>query len=304
MDKKIKIVEVGPRDGFQNVAEFIPTKFKLEIIDEILASGVQKIQCTSFVNPAMIPQLSDAEEVAKTTCEKHPDKEIYALVPNFKGAQKAFYSGIKEVATVISLSETHNKANVQKTRAQSLEEIRRICHDLPDLKVIADIGTTFACPFEGEMKAEYLLELLYKLYTIGIREFTLCDTIGMAYPKQVETFIDTVKEVFPDCIFGLHIHDTRNMGILNTYIGIQKGIDSVQTSIGGLGGCPFAPGASGNTATEDLVYLLQKEGCLTNINFTKLLATAKKLHAKVKGNYSGHQINIENCHIDKKMPCL
>lgn len=294
MNKKVMIVEVGPRDGFQSVAEFIPTKFKLQIIEEILASGIEKMQFTSFINPARIPQMSDAEEIAKTICDKYPEKVLYALIPNFKGAQKAVRSGVKEVTTVISLSESHNKANVQKTKTQSLEEIERICHDLPDLKVMADIGTTFACPFEGEMHLEPLVDLLEKLHLIGIRDFTLCDTIGMAYPKQVGHFIIKTKEAFPDCTFGLHIHDTRNMGMLNTYVGIQKNISSVQTSLGGLGGCPFAPGASGNTATEDLVYLLEKENYYTGLDFNKLLTTAKKLHENVKGNYSGHHININN----------
>jgi hydroxymethylglutaryl-CoA lyase len=291
---KIKLEEIGPRDGFQNVKEFIPTDIKLKIIDGIVSAGYKKIEITSLVSPKAIPQMRDAQEVIKSCLKRYPDVELFALVPNLYGARTAVELGLKEVCPVISLSETHNKANVNKTVEESLRQIKEIKETFPKLKLTIDIATAFACPFEGEMKLEDLIALIQKLYDMGIRSFMLCDTIGKAYPKQVEKVFRTVKSEFKDCTFGAHIHDTRNMGILNTYIAIENGADSIQTSLGGLGGCPFAPGASGNTSSEDLVYALNQDGYDTGIDFDKLLEVAKYEKSVIEGNYSGHHINIES----------
>jgi hydroxymethylglutaryl-CoA lyase len=287
------IQEVGPRDGFQIVKQFIPTEIKLETIDRLVKAGLSKIQVTSFVSPKAIPQMSDASEVARACVERYPGTMIFALVPNLRGAQNAVNAGLREVAVVLSLSESHNKANVGKSVDESLEEIKRIRHTFPELKIMQDIATTFSCPFEGRMEIPPLVELIGKLSDIGIGEFTLCDTIGTAYPKQVEEVFDTVRTAFPDAVFNVHIHDTRNMGMLNSYVAIKHGARGVQSSLGGLGGCPFAPGASGNTATEDLVYMLHAEGFDTGVNFDLLLDAARFLRKHVAGNYSGHQVMIE-----------
>ena len=292
--RKAIIVEVGPRDGFQNIKTMIPTEFKLEIIDGLVNAGFKKIQCTSFVNPKAVPQMQDATVVAKTALEKYPDVNLFALVPNFQGARAAVEAGLTEISPVISLSESHNKANIRRTRAESLTELTRIRQEFPDIKINQDIATTFGCPFEGKMTVPALVDLMGKLYGIGMRTFTLCDTIGVAYPGQIKSVLNTVKKSFPDREFNLHIHDTRNMGILNSFTGIQHGAASIQTSLGGLGGCPFAPGASGNTSTEDFVYLLHQEGYETGLNFDLLLSLARKLKSKVEGNYSGHHINISS----------
>lgn len=290
---KIKLEEIGPRDGFQNLKEFIPTDVKLKIIDGIIEAGYKKVQITSLVNPKAIPQMKDAKEVVKVCLDKYPDVELFALVPNLFGARTAVELGLKEVCPVISLSESHNKANINKTVEESLAQIKEIREIFPQLKLTIDIATTFACPFEGEMSIGELLSLLQKLYDMGIRSFMLCDTIGMAYPKQIEKVFRTVKSEFEDCTFGAHIHDTRNMGILNTYVAIENGADSVQTSLGGLGGCPFAPGASGNTSSEDLIFALNKDGYDTGIDFDKLLEVAKYEKLVIDGNFSGHHINIK-----------
>ena len=289
---KIQIQEVGPRDGFQIVKEFIPTEIKLETIDRLVKAGISKIQITSFVSPKAIPQMSDAAEVAAACVERYPDTSVFALVPNLRGAQGAVDAGLKEVAAVLSLSESHNKANVGKTVEESLAESKRIRDAFPDLKMVQDIATTFGCPFEGKMAIAPLVELLNKLSDIGINEFTLCDTIGTAHPKQVEEVFETVKAAFPKAVFNVHIHDTRNMGMINTYVAIQHGARGVQTSLGGLGGCPFAPGASGNTATEDLVYMLHEEGFETGVDFDMLLDTARFLQKHIDSNYSGHHVMI------------
>ena len=292
---KVKVVEIGPRDGFQNVKEFIPTETKLKIIDGVIEAGYKKVQITSFVSPKAIPQMKDAKEVAEKVLEKYSGKDIdfFALVPNFYGARLAAEVGLKEITPVMSLSETHNKNNVKRTKEESLEELRKIRDAFPDIKITQDIATVFGCPFEGEMKSvDPLLELIGKMREIGIHAFTLCDTIGVAYPTLIEKVFTAVKKEFPEDEFNVHIHDTRNMGILNSLTAIKCGADSVQAAIGGLGGCPFAPGATGNTSSEDLVYMLNKCGYETGIDFDKLLETAKYAHQEIDGNFSGHQIMI------------
>ncbi len=298
MRMPVRITEIGPRDGFQNVKEFIPTEFKLEIIDGLVRAGFKKIMCTSFVSPKHIPQMADAADVARAALEKYPGVDLFALVPNFHGAGAAVKAGVREVSPVISLSVSHNKANVNRTHEQSLEEFARIRQEFPDLKITPDIATVFGCPFEGKMAIPPLIDLMGKLIGIGFGELTLCDTIGVAHPSQVRDVLAAAKKAHPGCRLNLHIHDTRNMGMINTYEGVKCGADSVQTSIGGLGGCPFAPGASGNTASEDFVYMLENEGYDTGIDFAILLETAKKLHRRVVGNYSGRHIDINTVHPD------
>ncbi|SHH58963.1 hydroxymethylglutaryl-CoA lyase [Anaerosphaera aminiphila DSM 21120] len=294
MGGKVKIVEVGPRDGFQSIKNFIPTEIKLNAIDKIINSGLNKIQITSFVSPKAIPQMKDSRELAEECLERYPNVELFALVPNLYGAKTAMEVGLKEVSIVVSLSETHNRANVNKSIEDSINEIDNILQSCSELSITVDIATAFGCPFEGEMQVEDLLKLIEKIGKLGINSFTICDTIGIAYPSQVKNIFESIKKEFPNMRFGAHIHDTRNMGILNSYIAIKNGVNSVQSSIGGLGGCPFAPGASGNTSSEDLVYALNKDGYDTGINFDVLLDAAKYTKENIVGNYSGHHINIEN----------
>ena len=292
MGAKVKVVEIGPRDGFQNVKEFIPRDVKLHIIDGIVKAGFKRIQIGSFVSPKAIPQMMDTGEITRKALELYLDVEFFALVPNLFGARAAKEAGLKEITPVMSLSESHNMANVKRTCAESMEEIRKIREELPDLKITQDIATVFGCPFEGELPVSQLVDLVGKLHDLGIRAFTLCDTVGMAYPTQVETVFRTMKAVFPGVEFNVHIHDTRNMGVLNSYVAMLSGADSIQTAIGGLGGCPFAPGASGNTSSEDVVYMLNKCGYDSGIDFDQLLQTAKYTKDVIEGSFSGHHINI------------
>ena len=292
MTQNVNVVEIGPRDGFQNVKDFIPTEIKLRIIDGLIQSGYKKIQIGSFVSPKAIPQMRDSGEIARRVIEKYEGVDFFALVPNLYGARSAAEAGLKEITPVISLSESHNMANVKRTKEQSIDEIRKIREEFPDMKITQDIATVFGCPFEGEMSVDALLELVGKLTELGVHAFTLCDTVGMAYPTLVEKVFKTVKKEFPGEEFNVHLHDTRNMGILNSYIALENGADSVQAAVGGLGGCPFAPGASGNTSSEDLVYMLNKCGYNTGIDFDKLLETAKYTKSVIDGNFSGHHINI------------
>ncbi len=286
------IYEVGPRDGFQNIKEFIPTKLKIEIIEKILDAGVKRVQITSFVSPRAVPQMSDAQEVAQSLVGKYPGVTFGALVPNLYGARAAYQCGIREIAYVVSVSQSHNKANINRTHEQSFEELEKIRQEFPDMAIILGLATAFSCPFEGETPLEKTLSVMERGIKIGANIVELADTIGDAYPTQVERYLKAAKREFPSMEFGAHIHDTRNMGMLNTWVALQNGLNYIQTSIGGLGGCPFAPGASGNTSTEDFVYLLDKCGLKSGISFDKILNTAKFVNAHISGSYSGHQINI------------
>ena len=290
----VSVVEVGPRDGLQNLKEYLPTEQKLALIDGLIQAGVSHIQITSFVSPRAIPQMQDAEEVARTCLERYPQADLFALVPNLRGAQTAHRLGMKKVANVISLSESHNKANINRTRDQSLEELARIQDSLPELEVCVDVATAFGCPFEGRPDRQALVDFVGRVHRLGVREFCLCDTIGVADPAQVREALRAVKAAFSDSTFQVHIHDTRNMGMVNTLAAIESGANGVQSTLGGLGGCPFAPGASGNTATEDLVYMLHLMGYDTGIDFDRLLELAKEFYNDVPGNYSGHHIHINS----------
>lgn len=292
--QKINIIEVGPRDGFQNIIEYIPIEDKLHIIDGLLETGLNSIQITSFVSPKAIPQLRDANELALKCLEKHPNADLFALVPNAKGAAAAVASGIKKVGNVISLSEAHNLANIKSTHEQSINNLLKIKEDFPDLNVCVDVATAFGCPFSGKPELDDLLSFVHKIYSLGFKEFNICDTIGIANPAQVRQTMYALFKNFANCSFQVHIHDTRNMGMVNTLAAIETGVTSVQTTLGGLGGCPFAPGASGNTATEDLVFMLNEMGYDTGVDFDKLLALAKYERTVIPtGCYSGHHINIQ-----------
>lgn len=305
-NKKIDIIEVGPRDGFQNLKTYIPAEQKIAIIEELIDAGVRHMQITSFVSPTAIPQLRDANEVASAVLAKHPDLDLFALVPNFRGAQNARAAGLRKVTNVISLSTSHNMANIRRTHDQSFAELEKIVTELPDLEVSLDIATAFGCPFEGKQRdVEPLLAFEKRAYDLGIRTFNLCDTVGMADPKQVRDFIAATRESFPDVRLEIHIHDTRGMGIVCTLAGIEAGVDGVQSTLGGLGGCPFAPGASGNTSTEDLVFMLNEMGYDTGIDFKKILAAAKAEFQSIEGNYSGANIRVAHT-VDEvvEAPCI
>lgn len=300
MKKKIDIIEVGPRDGFQNLKEYLPVEKKLEIIDSLIDAGVRHMQVTSFVHPKAIPQMKDAREVAAACLAKHPGLDLFALIPNFRGAQTAMEVGIKKVANVISLSVSHNKANINRTHDESFAELERIRKECSGLEVTLDVATAFGCPFEGKFRdVKPLLAFLKRAWDLGVTTFNLCDTVGLADPAQVREFLGAAKAEFPTARFEVHIHDTRNMGIVNTLAAIEAGADGIQATLGGLGGCPFAPGASGNTATEDVVLMLNEMGYDTGIDFDKILAAAKREFETVEGNYSGH-----NLHIQKNSACL
>lgn len=300
MSKQVEIIEVGPRDGFQSVkCAPITTEQKLEVIDQLVAAGVKHMEYTSFVSPKAIPQLADAAEVTRTVLAKYPEVDLFALVPNLRGAQNAYELGLRKVCYVVSFSVSHNKANINRTHEQSLSAYKEIRAAYPDLNVVVDLATTFGCPFEGKYDDPAAIVAFLKDYKdAGMQTCCLCDTIGIADPAQVKAVIGAVKEAYPDLELEVHFHDTRGLGMVNAMAAMESGVTKIQAALGGLGGCPFAPGASGNLSTEDTVWMLNEMGYDTGICFSKLLAAAKNQAKMIAGNYSGHHLNIE-----QETPC-
>ena len=292
MKKHIDIMEVCPRDGWQNLKTIIPYDRKIHYIRGMVEAGIRHMQVCSFVNPKAIPQMADAPQLAAEAAASFPECDFNALIPNLRGAQTAVNSGIRKVSFVVSASETHNKKNVNKTVAESLEALKEIRTVFPDLKVILAVATTFGCPFEGDIPLEKPLEIIRRGVELGIDMVELSDTIGIADPEQVKRTFGTVREKYPQLTLLSHMHDTRNNGIINSWTAAESGADIIHTALGGLGGCPFAPGASGNTSTEDLVFLLEKSGIDTGIDVQALIALAKEMRGEIEGNYSGHQVKI------------
>ena len=293
-NKMIEIYEIGPRDGFQSVRDYIPMPTKLSIIEKIIEAGVKSIQITSFVSPKAIPQMKDAKALAKVCLEKYPKADFSALVPNLFGAKVAAETGLKKISYVVSLSESHNRANIRRSHEESFEELRKILGELPQMDICLDLATAFGCPFEGKKIPKESAAFLRPYVDLGIKTVNLCDTIGVANPTQVRETVAVINEMYPNLVLQIHIHDTRNMGMVNTLAAIERGIKTVQSTLGGLGGCPFAPGASGNLATEDLVHMLCEMGYDTGIDEQKLIEAAKYESKLIDGIYSGHIYKIEN----------
>ena len=291
--KKVTLYEVGPRDGFQNIPTYIPLESKLEIIDGLVQAGVEHIQITSFVSPKAIPQMKDSHEVAVHCKNKYPGLGLFALIPNLRGATSAQESGITEVSYVVSLGEKHNLANIRKTHRQSFDELVLIKGECPDLSVGLDLATTFGCPFEGRKSEQEVVEFLRQYVDLGVEYVSLCDTVGVADPRQVRTTIAAVQHEFPHLDLQIHIHDTRNMGMVNTLAAVEMGVTRIQSTLGGLGGCPYAPGASGNLATEDVLFMLSQMGYETGIDVDALVRLARRQAELIpEGLFSGHLFRV------------
>lgn len=285
----VEITEVGPRDGFQNVKTFIPTADKVAIIEGLIAAGLKKFELTSFVSPKAIPQLADAAEVCRTILAKYGDQiQGSALVPNLRGAQSAWDAGIREVACVISVSASHNRANINRTHDESLADLAKMIESLPGMTVRVDLATAFACPFEGWTSLDAVGILAEKIQKLGVTKIVLADTIGVATPDRVHALSAYMRQRFPKIDLALHLHDTRGMGLSNTLAGLMAGITTFETSIAGLGGCPFAPGAAGNTATEDMVNMLRDMNIATGVSREKLIDVVALVGEKVDAPINSH----------------
>jgi hydroxymethylglutaryl-CoA lyase len=275
---RVTICEVGTRDGFQIEPDFIPTDVKIEVVDLLSAAGVPRIEVTSFVHPKAVPQLRDAEAVmARLT--RRPGTRYAALVPNDKGAVRAVDAGVDAIHTVLSASESHNLANVNMTIAESLDKLRAVMAVAQRAKVHVGCGisTSFGCPFEGDVPLTQLESVVRRLVDMGARAIGLADTTGMANPRQVSQVLEHLMPRFPGVEWTLHTHDTRAMAIPNILAAMECGVTNFDASIGGLGGCPFAPGASGNVCSEDLVHCLHAMGIGTDIDLDRLLAASRRV---------------------------
>ena len=282
LPSRVTICEVGSRDGFQIEPEFIPTEVKVEVVNRLSEAGVPSIEVTSFVHPKVVPQLRDAETVM-AQIRRRSATRYSALVPNDKGAVRAVDAGVDEIHTVISASESHNLANVNMTIDESLVKLRAVMHvaERAGVPVACGISTSFGCPFEGEVPLDRLERVVGALAEMGARAIGLADTTGMANPRQVGRVLEHLVPRFADVTWTLHTHDTRAMAIPNILAAMEYGVTHFDSSIGGLGGCPFAPGASGNVCSEDLVHCLHAMGVETGIDLDRLVDVSRRVQEVV-----------------------
>ena len=284
---RIYVNDVAVRDGFQIEPQFVPTATKVEVINQLSRTGLHKIEVTSFVSPKAVPALADADKVL-AGIDRVPGVIYVALVPNVRGVQNAAATARRpdEVNGVVSASETHNVANINRTHEQSLAELPtmvKVAHDA-GMKITMSLSTTFGCPFEGRVHEDVVMEWVERFRNAGFDGISLADTTGMANPRQVRELVAKVLSRFPppdECYYTLHFHNTRGMGLANVVAGIEAGVRSFDGSLAGLGGCPFAPGATGNICTEDMVNMLEDMGYDTRIDLAKLLAVARRIPAVV-----------------------
>ncbi|WNF54210.1 hydroxymethylglutaryl-CoA lyase [Pseudomonas sp. SG20052] len=276
--KRLYMQEVATRDGFQNEATFIDTADKIAMVNALSQCGYAKIEVTSFTSPKAIPALRDAEEVMHSITRK-PGVEYTVLVPNLRGAERALGCGVDEANLVMSVSEPHNRSNLRMTREQSFAQLKEVISVIGQgpVAVNVSLSTVFGCPMQGDVALNEVLGWVDRFASLGVRGVTLCDTTGMAYPSQVQALSLAVIQRFPELQITLHFHNTRGMALANTLGALQAGVDRFDSSLGGLGGCPYAPGASGNVCTEDLVHMLQLMGYDTGVNLDGILAASAKL---------------------------
>lgn len=282
---RIYFNDVVTRDGFQIEPNFIPTDDKVRLIDELSECGFAKIEVTSFTSPKAIPMLRDAEEVMGRI-KRVPGVEYTVLVPNLRGAERAFESRADEFNLVMSTSETHNLANLRMGREKSFAGLAEVIKYVDGRTPInVSLSTCFGCPMEGEISQPVVEQFAQRFADLGVRGLTICDTTGMANPEQVKKMSEALQKRFPNLQLTMHFHNTRGMGLANVLAAVQAGIVRFDGSLGGLGGCPYAPGASGNISSEDAIHMLDAMGYDTGMNIPKLLQLAKELPKIV-----GHEV--------------
>ncbi|GBD12904.1 Hydroxymethylglutaryl-CoA lyase YngG [bacterium HR24] len=272
LPERVVITEVGPRDGLQNEARIIPLEDKVALIDRLSETGLKRVEAASFVHPRAIPQMANAAEVM-AGIRRRPGVTYVALVPNEVGARNAIAAGADELAVVVSASESHNRANLNRAIAETLQEIAKVARlaEEAGLPWAGYISTAFGCPYEGAVDPDKVLSLARQLRDLGAYAVALGDTIGVANPRQVYELASRFFAEVPGVPLRLHFHDTRGAALANVLAAMQAGADQFDGSIGGLGGCPYAPGASGNVATEDMVAMLEAMGVETGVDLQALV---------------------------------
>ena len=277
----VRVTEVGTRDGFQAEHDFIPTDAKARVIDALIDAGVRHFEATSFVSPKAVPQMADAADVIARV-RRRADAHLAALVPNARGAERALAAGVDEIVLFVSASETHNVANLNAPIATSLANVAEVARVVAGrIELRGAVACAFGCPFEGEVPVDAALRIVDAYAKLGIERLTLGDTTGMATPPTVTRLVRAIAERFPRMRTALHFHNPRGIGLANVVVGLELGVREFESSIAGLGGCPFAPGATGNICTEDLVYLLEESGYDTGIDLDALIRVAREVEALI-----------------------
>ncbi|HVJ90900.1 MAG TPA: hydroxymethylglutaryl-CoA lyase [Labilithrix sp.] len=277
----VSVYEVSLRDGLQNESATVSLSGKLRLLDALTASGLRRIEITSFVSPRWIPQLSDADELAAiamtSRAPSEPDAIFSALCPNARGLERAKKAGIKEIAVFMSASETHNKKNINKTIAEAFGTFEETIGPARDagMRVRGYVSTVWGCPYEGPIAPEVSVSIARRLHEMGCYQVSLGDTIGAGTPRLTRDVVQRALDVLPVDAIALHMHDTRGTALANVLVGLELGIRHFDASVGGMGGCPYAPGAAGNVATEDLVYMFEGMGVRTGIDLERLVEAAR-----------------------------
>ncbi len=284
----VDVYEVGPRDGLQNELRSVPLKEKIQLVNALVAAGERRIELTSFVSPKWIPQLADADELLARV-EKPPEVVFSALVPNLKGLERAKAAGLKEAAVFASATETHSRKNINKSIAEALRVAAGVTKGAlaAGMRVRAYLSVVWGCPYEGVTSLETVVDLARQLVDMGVYQLSLGDTIGVGIPTQTETILEAVLRHIPVSKLALHLHDTRGTALANALVGMTFGVSTLDASIGGLGGCPYAPGAAGNLATEDLVNLLHGMGIETGIDLPRLVEAGEVAQELIGRKLSG-----------------
>ncbi len=279
---QVKIVEVGPRDGLQNIKQQIPTEIKIELIHRLAGAGLKTIEATAFVSPKWVLQMADNSEVMAKIM-RHAGVAYPVLVPNKRGLEKALSAGAKEVAVFAAASEDFSKKNVNCSIAESLDRFRPVVETAKKAGVLVRgyVSCVLGCPYQGEVSPAAVVDVAWALYEMGCYEISLCDTIGSGTPRKTQLMIEAVANRIPMKKISGHYHDTYGMAIANIYASLELGVATFDTSVAGLGGCPYAVGASGNVATEDVLWLMHGLGIETGIDFDKLVETGAWISAQI-----------------------
>ncbi|MFZ5470684.1 MAG: hydroxymethylglutaryl-CoA lyase [Myxococcota bacterium] len=298
---RVEVYEVGPRDGLQNELRTLPTTDKVRLVHALVAAGLRRIEVTSFVSPKWIPQLADAEKVLAEL--KAPQGVVFsALVPNLKGLERAQTAGLPEAAVFLSATESHSKRNINKSVAEAIDTAREVANAAKNIgmRVRGYLSCVWGCPYEGAVSVERVLEICRELAEAGLHQLSLGDTIGVGTPGQTERILSALLEHLPIEKLALHLHDTRGTALANALVGLSMGITTFDASVGGLGGCPYAPGAAGNLATEDLVYMLHGLGVQTGVDLDKLVEAGALAQELIGRKLSGKYLQAALGERDKK----
>ena len=298
----VDVYEVGPRDGLQNELRTLATADKVRLIEALVAAGLKRIEVTSFVPPRWIPQLADAEQVMAQV--KRPPGVIFsALVPNLRGLERARSAGLEEAAVFLSVTESHSTKTLNKTVAEAVATVIEVARAAAQwgMRVRCYLSTVWGCPYEGKVSVEQVVALCTRLADLGMYQLSLGDTIGVGTPAQTEQIVEAVGAIFGIEKLALHLHDTRGTALANALVGLQLGVTTFDSSSGGLGGCPYAPGAAGNLASEDLVYLLHGLGIRTGIDLAKLVQAGELAQTLIGRKLSGKYLQAAIGEHDKSV---